>query len=104
MRGRGEDGAAWRRKRPCRLTPSTASFPRLGPCQVCGVLADGVKVGHIQRGNRCWEARLWNEAGNREGGYADAPVVREYLRELRAELRERVELKGPWWSETAATG
>ena len=62
------------------------------------ILADGVKVGHIMRGNRCWQARLWNEAGWLEGGYADAPVVREYLRELRADLRERVELKGPWWS------
>ncbi len=82
--------------RPVRLTfPSTDQG-------WAAILADGVKVGHICRGNRCWEARLWNEAGNREGGYADAPVVREYLRELRADLRERVELKGPWW--TPATG
>ena len=59
---------------------------------------DGVTVGHVERGNRCWQARLWVEAGNRGGGSADAPVVREYLRELRDELRERVALKGPWWT------
>ena len=59
---------------------------------------DGVTVGHVKRSNRCWQARLWVEAGNRNGGYADAPVVREYLRELRDELRERVALKGPWWT------
>ena len=62
------------------------------------IRADGVRVGHIKRGNRCWQAFLWNEPENRSGGYADAPVVREYVRELRAELRERVASKGPWWT------
>lgn len=78
--------------RPVKLT-----FPR-NDQGWASILADGVTVGHVERGNRCWHARLWNEPGNRNGGYADAPVVREYLRELRAELRERVELKGPWWT------
>ena len=83
--------------RPVRLT-----FPSNDQGWV-SIRADGVRVGHIRRGNRRWEAYLWNEAGNRHGGYADAPAVREYLRELRDELRERVELKGPWWAEAAAT-
>ena len=60
------------------------------------IMADGVQVGYIRRDGR-WRAFLWNEAGNRHGGYADAPVAGERLADLRAELRERVELKGPWW-------
>lgn len=63
------------------------------------VLANGVQVGHVRKGiNGRWECWLWNVAGNREGGYSAAPVVREYLREVRDELREQVERKGPWWS------
>ena len=63
------------------------------------VLADGIQVGHVRKGlNGRWEAWLWNKAGNREGGYAAAPVVLPRLGEVRAELRERIELKGPWWS------
>ena len=78
--------------RPVRLT-----FPSydIGAARI---MAGDLQVGHVWRGDRCWTAWLWNETGNRQGGHADAPVTREYLRELRARLRERVELNGPWWS------
>ena len=61
------------------------------------IMAGGVQVCYIRRDGR-WRAFLWNEAGNRHGGYADAPVTGETLGDLRAELRGRVALKGPWWT------
>ena len=79
-------------ERPAKLTfPSyDVGFARID--------ADGIQVGYIVAGFSDWTAHLWNEAGNRHGGHADAPVTRRRLRDLRADLRERVELKGPWWT------
>lgn len=85
-------------ERPVRLT-----FPRAEPYSY-DIMADGLQVGKITEGYARWEAWLWCVPGPGFTGYADVPVTRKYLRDLRAELRERVELKGPWWSETAATG
>lgn len=77
---------------PVRLT-----FPACGEGGAC-ILADGVRVGHVHRGsNGRWAAVLWNQAGSRDGGFADAPVVRPRLRDMRAYLRGRVEQRGPWW-------
>lgn len=68
------------------------------------ILADGLKVGHCVAGFSSWTAYLWCKPGDNFTGYGDVPVSRPRLADLRAELRERVENKGPWWSETAATG
>lgn len=62
------------------------------------ILADGVQVGYVRRTHRAWEARLFAEAENRHGGWADAPVTRPTLREMREALRERVAEKGAWWT------
>ena len=78
------------------------TFPRSEPYSY-SIMAGGRQVGKIVEGFAAWEAYLWCEPGPRFTGYADVPVVRERLGDLREALRERVECKGPWWSETAAT-
>ena len=78
--------------RPVKLT-----FPRCEPYSY-SIMAGGQQVGKIVAGFADWEAWLWCEPGPRFTGYADAPVRKRYLRDLRDELRERVELKGPWWT------
>lgn len=78
--------------RPVRLT-----FPS-NDIGYTRIMADGIQVGNAIRGSRCWRAFLWSHADDRHGGYADAPVTGERLGDLRDELRERVELKGAWWT------
>jgi hypothetical protein len=90
--GEAEEEVAAVSDRPVPLT-----FPSVDQGWV-HILANGVQVGHVRKGYRNWEAWLWNESGNREGGYAAAPVLRERLGDVRAELRERLEAKGPWWT------
>ena len=62
------------------------------------IRAAGLRVGHVRRDYSKWTAWLWSHAEDRSGGYADAPVTRAALGDLRADLRERAELKGPWWT------
>jgi len=78
--------------RPVRLT-----FPRCEPYSY-SIMADGLQVGKIVEGYAQWEAYLWCEPGSRFTGYADVPVARKYLLDLRETLRERVIRKGPWWT------
>lgn len=79
-------------ERPVKLT-----FPRCEPYSY-SIMADGQQVGKIIEGYAAWEAYLWCEPGPRFTGYADVPVARERLRDLREALRERVIRKGPWWT------
>ena len=80
------------RERPVRLT-----FPRSEPYGY-RIMAGGEQVGKIVEGYEAWEAYLWCEPGPRFTGYADVPVHRVRLGDLREALRERVALKGPWWT------
>ena len=78
--------------RPVKLT-----FPRAEPYGY-NIMAGGRQVGKIVEGYADWEAYLWCEPGPRFTGYADLPVVRPRLAEVREALRERVAEKGPWWT------
>lgn len=78
--------------RPVRLT-----FPS-NDIGWARIMAGDVQVGYVHRAGRGWHASLWTEAGNRNGGRADAPVAGRRLEDLRVYLRKRVETKGPWWT------
>jgi hypothetical protein len=96
----GSSGMAGRKRR--RLSPMSPDRPvRLTfPSNDIGyarIMADGLQVGNALKGTRLWRAFLWAHAEDRHGGYADAPVTGERLSDIRTELRERVEMKGPWW-------
>jgi hypothetical protein len=78
--------------RPVRLT-----FPAYGE-NTTDILANGERVGIVVAGYRSWVAYLYRTRGAariREGG--EEEVAERRLADLRRVLRERVELKGPWW-------
>ena len=78
--------------RPVKLT-----FPAVEPGW-CSIRADGVLVGTAMADFYLrWTARLWVVAEQRDTGKAGI-VERDSLRDLRAELRRRVEEEGPWWA------
>lgn len=74
------------------------TFPRSEPYSY-RIMAGGLQVGTVVEGYKGWVAWLWCEPGPRFSGYADVPVSRPRLGEVRDALRERVEMKGPWWSQ-----
>ena len=84
--------------RPVRLT-----FPSydIGSARI---MAGDLQVGHVLGEYWCWRAWLWPVAD--DFGFPDSTeqVTGRRLADVREKLRERVELKGAWWSETAATG
>lgn len=63
------------------------------------ILASGKCVGFALAEFRNWRAYLFPEATDRRIRPVDCEeVTAETLRELRRVLRERVELKGAWWT------
>ena len=83
-------------ERPVRLT-----FPPYGQ-GAAYIIADGLhEVGHILGDFTGWRAWLWPEPDLKPYGIipeAMESVWCKTLREVRAVLRERVAVKGPWWS------
>lgn len=65
------------------------------------IIADGkLEVGRVLAEFAGWRACLWTEADPVPGQFNPhdmETVWRLKLREIRWVLRERVELKGPWW-------
>jgi hypothetical protein len=69
----------------------------------CDIRVDGVKVGWAytiwddrDHWQGSWEARLLADVTDRD---VTAAIVNRFrLRDLRAELRRRLEVDGPWWS------
>lgn len=84
--------------RPVKLT-----FPSydIGSARI---MAGDLQVGHVLGEYWCWRAWLWPTADDFGCAYSGEQVTGRRLADVREKLRERVELKGPWWSETAATG
>ena len=63
------------------------------------ILVGGKRAGIILAESRCWRAYLYAALTDRRirlGG--EEEVTARTLAELRRVLRERVELKGPWWT------
>jgi hypothetical protein len=59
----------------------------------------GKRVGFCLAEFYCWRAYLFTEATGKRTRPADCEeVTARTLTELRRVLRERVELKGPWWT------
>ena len=84
--------------RPVRLT-----FPSydIGAARI---MAGDLQVGHVLGEYWCWRAWLWPVADEFITGPSGGQVTGKRLADVRVLVRERFELKGPWWSETAATG
>ena len=84
--------------RPVRLT-----FPSydIGSARI---MAGDLQVGHVLGEYWLWRAYLWPVAGDFTTGPSGEQVTGRRLADVREKLRERVEAKGPWWSETAAAG
>lgn len=68
------------------------------------IVVDGQQTGHAltewderDHWNGAWRAYLWSSPGGPDAGCS---VTRKFLRlrELRAELKRRLEAEGPWWS------
>lgn len=80
--------------RPVRLT--VASYDE----GTADIFAGGRRVGiAIDEGRGTWRAYLYPVATDRRVRPADCEeVTGRTLGELRRVLRERVELKGPWWT------
>lgn len=66
----------------------------------CRVMVDGRQVGHVLGEFYGWRAYLWR-VPDVWPPPADAEQVyrRGRLADLRAQLRERLETEGPWWTE-----
>lgn len=60
-------------------------------------------VGHVLGTFHAWEAVLWPVADQRPNPARCEVVERPLLRNLRAELRRRLDEDGPWWSEAPET-
>lgn len=78
---------------PVRLT-----FPVVEP-GLARIVADGKQqVGFVLAEFYCHRAVLWETADVRPPNMQDMETVTgKKLGDLRRVLRERVELKGPWW-------
>jgi len=78
--------------RPVRLT-----FPAREP-GARKIMADGLQVGHMLAGHTGkWTAYLWAVRCDPHMGMA-GEVKAGSMAEARAEVRERVEREGPWWT------
>jgi hypothetical protein len=79
--------------KPVRLT-----FPDNGT-GFARIMADGKhQTGHVIAEESGWRAHLWDTADVRPDDVRECETVTgEKLADLRRVLRERVELKGPWW-------
>ena len=84
--------------RPVRLT-----FPSydIGSARI---MAGDLQVGTVLGEYRGHRAYLWPVADDFAGQLSGEQVTGRRLADVREKLRERVEAKGPWWSETAAAG
>jgi len=68
---------------------------------VCRILVNGHRVGVALGRYHDWQAQLWPvpDATPDERPYPCRTVVeRRLLRDLRAELRRRLDEDGPWWT------
>lgn len=64
----------------------------------CQIRVDGRQVGHVLGRYWDWQAFLWPTPDVRPYP-CDRTVERPRLRDLRAELRRRLDEDGPWWTE-----
>lgn len=80
--------------KPVRLTVASCDYG------MADIFANGKRVGiAIDEGRGTWRAYLYPVATDRRVRPADCEeVTGRTLGELRRVLRERVELKGPWWT------
>ena len=80
--------------RPVRLT-----FPSYD-IGAADILADGKQAGVVLAEFKFWRAYLYPVLADRRiRGGGEEEVTGKTLGELRRVLRERVELKGTWWTD-----
>ena len=78
--------------RPVRLT-----FPGYD-AGAARIMAGDLQVGTVLGEYWCWKAYLWPVADDFTGQLSGEQATGKRLADVRDELRERVGLKGPWWT------